>query len=109
MSLLHSRALKFKMPQGCGPSLKHSPLHLAHWRPGASVCAAGRGCVHGSEDVFHALFLQFLVILWSIYTNIKNTVYRQRGVVSSGPGVEQVFLCQAPGSGVEVWGKQDIY
>lgn len=27
--------------------------------------------MHGSENVFHALFLQFLVILWSIYTNIK--------------------------------------
>lgn len=27
--------------------------------------------MHGSENVFHVLFLQFLVILWSIYTNIK--------------------------------------
>lgn len=28
--------------------------------------------MHGFESLFfHTLFLQFLVILWSIYTNIK--------------------------------------
>ena len=28
--------------------------------------------MHGFENLFfHTLFLQFLVILWSIYTNIK--------------------------------------
>lgn len=66
----------------------------------------------GSEDVFHALFLQFLVILWSIYTNIKR-LFIDKWVVSSGPGGEHralgakhVLLGQVPRSGAEVWGKR---
>lgn len=51
------------------PSFKHSPQHVA------SQGGTGASQQHRRSWVrcegFHGLFLQFLLILWSIYTNIK--------------------------------------
>lgn len=53
--------------------------------------------MHGSEDVFHALFLQFLVILWSIYTNIKILFIDRWVMCLQGLGSSKSSSARQPG------------
>ena len=61
--------------------------------------AARRGCTHGFENLFHALFLQFWVILWSIYTNIKILfIYNRVGCTFKAQGLASSQSIEPPPS-----------